>query len=256
MACDLADLDAVRAFCAGWTRPLSALVLNAGVSMASVSKLGELETSFAINHVGNAAIFFGVQAHLTPDARVVVVSSELHSTEARSARPHWTSAADVAAARDPEMQSGMVAYANSKLANMLFSHALARRAPDGWAVIAWTPGFVPAGGSKLGRDRGMLATVAMPVVAAVLGLAGALGYPMAALSTVPRSGKALAELVTEPVHTGEKGVYYQIENKRESSAQSRDIALQDDLWEWTVRELGVDGKVQAVGDTVDHTVGE
>jgi NAD(P)-dependent dehydrogenase (short-subunit alcohol dehydrogenase family) len=243
VACDLADLDAVRAFCAAWTRPLSALVLNAGVMMAKPSKTGEFETTFAINHVGNATFFFGIKAHLTPDARVIVVSSELHSTEARSGRPHWTTAADVAVAKDPEMKGSMVTYANSKLANMLFSHALSRRAPEGWAVIAWTPGFVPAGGSKLSRDRGMLAAVAMPVVAALLGLAGALGYPMASLSTVPRSGKALAELVTGPQHAREKGVYYQIESLGESSAQSRDTALQDDLWDWTVRQLGVDGKI-------------
>ncbi|CAK9780567.1 NAD(P)-binding protein [Cutaneotrichosporon oleaginosum] len=243
VACDLADLDAVRAFCASWTRPLSALILNAGVMMASRSMLSDLESTFAINHVGNAALFFGIKAHLTPDARVIVVSSELHSGEARAGRPNWTTAAEAAAASLPEMQSGMTLYANSKLANMLFSHALSRRAPEGWAVIAWTPGFVPAGGSKLSRDRGMLATIGMPVVAALLGLMGALGRPMASLSTVPCSGKALAELVTGPEHACEKGVYYQIEKKGESSAQSRDVALQDELWEWTIHRLGVDSKI-------------
>ncbi|BEJ13940.1 hypothetical protein CspHIS471_0311140 [Cutaneotrichosporon sp. HIS471] len=238
--CDLADLEAVRAFCTSWTKPLSAIILNAGVMMVALSHVGELETTFAINHVGNAALFFGIKSHLLPDARVIVVSSELHSTEVR-AGPHWTSAAEVAVAKVPEMEGGMVRYANSKLANMFFSHALSRRAPEGWTVIAWTPGFVPSGGTQLFRDRGILATVGMPILGAVLGLASWLGRPTPSLSTVQRSGKALAELVTGPEHKGEKGVYYQIEKKGESSAQSRDIALQDDLWDWTVRELGVDG---------------
>ncbi|GMK53553.1 hypothetical protein CspeluHIS016_0101390 [Cutaneotrichosporon spelunceum] len=242
VACDLADLEAVLAFCASWTRPLSALVLNAGVMKVDLTHVGEVETTFAINHVGNTALFFGIKEHLLPDARVIIVSSELHSSEVR-AGPHWTTAAEVAAAKDPEMEGGMVRYANSKLANMFFSNALSRRAPEGWAVIAWTPGFVPAGGSKLARDRGLLATVGMPILGAVLGILNMLGRTSASLSTVQRSGKALADLVTEPEHKGEKGVYYQIENKGESSAQSHNVALQDDLWDWTVRELGVDGTV-------------
>lgn len=251
VACDLSDLSAVRAFCENWSHPLSALVLNAGVQQAVFSTQPDsgIEQTFAINHLGNAALFFGIKDHLTPDARVVIVSSELHSSESRSiaAKPHYTTAAEVARPTDPAMQGSMTTYSNSKLANVLFSLALSRRTHDGpgarWAVIAMTPGFVPGGGSHLHRDRGMLGAIAMPIVGSVLSLAGWLGYGMAKVSTVPRSGKALADLVTDKEHDGEKGTYYQIEEKAETSKQSQDTTLQDDLWDWTVKELGIDGKV-------------
>lgn len=247
VACDLADLDAVRVFCASWTRPISALLLNAGVQSATFSTVGSgIERTFAINHLGHAALFFGLQSHLTPEARIIIVSSELHNSDSRSrvSKPHWTSAAEVARPTDPEMQGGMTTYANSKLANMLFALALAARTMDGlgakWAVIAMTPGFVPAGGSYLYRDRGSLGWVAMTAVRIVMNAAWYLGYSVANISTVARSGKAMAELVTGAEHEGEKGSYYQIEVKAPSSAQSHDKALQNDLWEWTVKELGID----------------
>lgn len=241
----------MRSFCASWTRPLSALVLNAGVMRTAFTTTESgLEQTFAINHLGNAAFFFGLKAHLLPDARVIFVSSELHSTKAKSGRPHWTTAAEVARASEPEMQAGMTTYANSKLANMLFMFAVSRQAEEtehgkGWTVIAWTPGFVPGGGSQLGRDRGAVATVGAPILRAVLGLTNWLGVTAANMSTVARSGKALADLVTDGQYQGVKGRYYEIDDtqKAEPSEQSQEIGLQDDLWAWTVKELGVEGSL-------------
>lgn len=214
----------------------------------SVAESG-IERTFAINHLGNAAMFFGLKDHFTPDARIIIVSSELHNSESRSraSKPSYTTVAEVARPTDPAMQAGMTTYANSKLANMLFSYALSSRTESGtgagWSVIAMTPGFVPGGGSRLARDRGMLGVVAMPIVGAVLGFMGYLGYGTANISTVARSGRALAELATSQEHEKEKGTYYQIEDKAESSKQSHDVTLQDDLWAWTVKELGIDGKL-------------
>jgi hypothetical protein len=54
------------------------------------------------------------------------------------------------------MQPDQVRYPNSKLANTIFSCALASRATASgkqWAVNIFDPGFVPGGGSKLHRSE-------------------------------------------------------------------------------------------------------
>jgi hypothetical protein len=97
-----------------------------------------------------------------------------------------------------------------------------------------SPGFVP--GSNLFRDQPpVLRTVAGFILPRITWVLDAMGM---VTSTTPRSGAALAALL-KPEHVGEKGTYYTIETKGESSPQSHKEQLQEELWSWTIKALGV-----------------
>lgn len=248
---DLGNLDEVRAFVDSWTHPVSALLLNAGLSTGKFEYINGIEKAFAVNHLGGAALFFGLHAKglLTPDARIIFTSSGMHDPKLPNNMgvPIYKSTAEVATGEDAKAKGNTnIQYSNTKLANVLFSYAISRRAEEnpatkGWTVIAMDPAFIPGGGSKFFRDQGKLAECAASVMSYIPGfIQWASGITV---STTPRSGKALAELATGDRHKGEKNVYYQIENVKESSEQSHDIKMQDDLWDWTVKKLGASPKL-------------
>lgn len=57
------------------------------------------------------------------------------------------------------------------------------------------------------------------------------------VSTPPKSGAALALLVTSSAFEGVSDRYIQIESDKRSSDDSYDLSKQDDLWRWTVDNL-------------------
>lgn len=229
---DLGDLDSVRAFVNEWDHPVSALVLNAGLSLRK-PLLNEdgIDTSFAVNHVGNVALFFGLKERdrLTKDARIIFVSSALHRSGVK-----WTTADEVAHLTG---EKGMVMYSNSKLANILFANALARRVEEhgsGWRVNTFAPGFIPTTGlfrsvPFFGR---IFINYILPWFTWILRLRGAV------VSTPQKSGQILAHMAYQPKYDV-NGKFFHLEEEKESSEQSHDRALQDDLWDWTVRYLKV-----------------
>ena len=113
----LADLESVRAFAAGWTGDLDVLVNNAGIMMvpAGVTVDG-FELQFGTNHLGHFALTNLLLPHVTD--RVVTLSSGLH-------RSGVIDLEDLNWERRPYSANG--AYAQSKLANLLFTLELQRR---------------------------------------------------------------------------------------------------------------------------------
>ncbi|GAB3860371.1 SDR family NAD(P)-dependent oxidoreductase [Dactylosporangium cerinum] len=113
---DLADLDQVREFAAGFDA-VDILIANAGIMACPLTRVGPgWEAQFAVNHLGH----FALVHHLWPallrgrDARVVVVSS----SAAPDAPIRWD---------DPHFTTGYdkwQAYAQSKAANALFAAQL------------------------------------------------------------------------------------------------------------------------------------
>lgn len=218
------------AFVEEWTHPISALLLNAGLVTGTLQTINGIEKVFAVNHLGGAALFFGLnnKGLLLPNARIVLTSSGMHDPDMKGnpTKPYYTTAAEVATAKDPKQQDPGVQYSNSKLANVLFAYAISRRAEDsddtkGWTVVANDPGFVPGGGSKVTRETGILANMAVTAMSYVPGLiTWATGI---VTSTTQRSGQALADLAIGDAHKGEKMAYYQVDNKKNSSKQSYDV---------------------------------
>ncbi|KIE24996.1 oxidoreductase [Streptomyces sp. MUSC 125] len=132
---DLADLDSVREFAAGWQRPLDVLINNAGVMMLPEQRTKQgFEMQFGTNHLGHFALTNLLLPHVTD--RVVTVSSGLH--RGGDGVIHF---ADV---NLTGRYSPTRAYAQSKLANLLFTLELQRRLSEvGSAVraLAVHPGY-------------------------------------------------------------------------------------------------------------------
>jgi len=154
LICDLADLSSVRraAMEAAASGPLDILVNNAGV-MATPNRrtVDGFDLQLATNHLGHFALtgLLFPQLVASGDARIVTLASLAH---------HWVRSIPL---NDPREPSGRylkwVAYARSKLANLLFAFELDRRARRfGLPVtsVAAHPGYAAtelmSGGLRLG----------------------------------------------------------------------------------------------------------
>ncbi len=124
---DLASLDSVREFAAGWEGPVDILINNAGVMIPPKSQTADgFEMQFGTNHLGH----FALTNLLLPDVagRVVTVASGAH-------RMGHVDFADLNWER--KTYRAWRAYGQSKLANLLFTAELQRRLIDaGSEVVA------------------------------------------------------------------------------------------------------------------------
>ena len=117
---DLASLDSVRAFVKDWAgRPVDLLINNAGVMIPPLSRTKDgFELQFGTNHLGHFALTNLLLPHLTALGRVVTISSGVHQTGVIDFDDlNWE--------RKP--YKPWKAYAQSKLANLLFTRELQRR---------------------------------------------------------------------------------------------------------------------------------
>ncbi|MEU8196998.1 SDR family NAD(P)-dependent oxidoreductase [Microbispora amethystogenes] len=136
---DLADLDSVRAFAERFLRrraPLDILIAGAGIMACPETRVGPgWEAQFAVNHLGHYALTHLLWPALTAAgaARVVSVSSGYDA----GWRIRW---------EDPQFTRGYdkwAAYAQSKLANILFARHLDRLGgPYGVHAFSVNPGWI------------------------------------------------------------------------------------------------------------------
>jgi NAD(P)-dependent dehydrogenase (short-subunit alcohol dehydrogenase family) len=137
---DLAELASVRR-CAeqflALGEPLHGLINNAGVAGRRGMTRDGFELTFGVNHVGHFALTTALLDHLAASApaRVVTVASDAH---------YQASGVDFEAVRRRTASiTGFPEYAVSKLANVLFSAELSRRAAGrGITTYALHPGVV------------------------------------------------------------------------------------------------------------------
>jgi NAD(P)-dependent dehydrogenase (short-subunit alcohol dehydrogenase family) len=138
---DLADPRSVAAFVAAWSEPLDLLINNAGVMALRDVRLTPQgwELQFATNHLGHFALALGLHdslARAADGARIVALSSRAHLRSPVvfddvnfASRPY-----------DP-----MLAYGQSKTANVLFAVEATRRWSDqGITANAVHPGAIAA----------------------------------------------------------------------------------------------------------------
>ncbi|MGI5376491.1 oxidoreductase [Streptomyces sp. CA-251387] len=133
---DLADLASVREFADAWQgRPLDLLINNAGVMMLPQQRTADgFEMQFGTNHLGHFALTNLLLPYVTD--RVVTVSSGAHrwfGARIRFEDLNWSSG------YDPNR-----AYAQSKLANLLFTLELQRRLTESGSpvrALAAHPGY-------------------------------------------------------------------------------------------------------------------
>jgi NAD(P)-dependent dehydrogenase (short-subunit alcohol dehydrogenase family) len=116
-ALDLANLQSVREFAAGWDGGIDLLINNAGVMVPPLTRTADgFELQLGTNHLGHFALTNLLLEHIT--GRVVTVSS----TAERFGRIDFD---DLNWERKP--YKAWRAYGQSKLANLLFTSELQRR---------------------------------------------------------------------------------------------------------------------------------
>ena len=230
-ALDLTSLESVRDASAelhAKHASIDLLINNAGVMIPPKQTTRDgFELQFGTNHLGHFALT-GLLLDLllpVPGSRVVTVSSISHRT--RGAAIHFD---DLQWDRSYDRSA---AYAQSKLANLLFTYELQRRlAPQGTTIsVAAHPGLAS---TELVRDI----PAAFRLIAPVLG----------ALVSQSAAGGALPSLraATDPAVLG--GQYYGPDGRGElrgnprvvvSSPQSYEETLQQRLWTVSEELTGV-----------------
>jgi NAD(P)-dependent dehydrogenase (short-subunit alcohol dehydrogenase family) len=150
---DMSKLADVRAVAAAFVKKhdrLDVLVNNAGAVFGDYKLSADgFEMTFALNHLGYFLLTKELLPLLqkTPGSRVVSTSSGIHHRGKMNL--------GFIAKRDGK-RAGFDAYSDSKLANVLFTRALARRA-KGVAVNCFHPGFVATGFGQ--NNEGMMSAV-------------------------------------------------------------------------------------------------
>jgi NAD(P)-dependent dehydrogenase (short-subunit alcohol dehydrogenase family) len=219
--------------------PLHGLVCNAGVQAGTTQTetADGFESTFGVNHLGHFLLVNELLPVLQPPARVVVVASDTHdpAQKTRVPAPAWNSAPALAhgqlgpaAASDNPFAAGQRRYSTSKLANVYFTYALARRLPAGVTANAFNPGLVP--GTGLTREAvAPIRLVNQHIFPRVIPLLRRVVTPN--VHTAEESGAALARLVTDPELADTTGKYFDGRRAVRSSDESYDSARADELWE-------------------------
>jgi NAD(P)-dependent dehydrogenase (short-subunit alcohol dehydrogenase family) len=135
---DLADLASVAAFTDAWTGPLHLLINNAGVMALRERQLSPAgwELQFATNHLGHFALATGLHNALAAAGGAGIVSL--------SSRGHLRAPVDFDDVNfTARSYAPLLAYGQSKTANVLFAVEAARRwADDGITANAVHPGAI------------------------------------------------------------------------------------------------------------------
>jgi NAD(P)-dependent dehydrogenase (short-subunit alcohol dehydrogenase family) len=224
---DLADLDSVHEFAGSNKKPIDILVNNAGVMAIPPRRTSDgFEMQLGTNHLGHFALTGLLLPALLarPGARVVTVSSTVHRVgvmnfddlmSERSYRP-WQ------------------AYAQSKLANLLFMRELDRRvraARLNLVSVAAHPGYASTNLQSVGPQmaRRRLTGVVMKAATMVLGQSAASG-------ALPQLYAATAPGVHGGDYYGPRGPAEQrgLPKKVSMSANARDDCAAAALWERSV----------------------
>ncbi|WNR44452.1 SDR family oxidoreductase [Paenibacillus roseipurpureus] len=221
MLCDLASLASIRAFAAAFLSKhpvLDVLVNNAGVvNLTRKTTADGFEAMMGVNHLGH---FLLTQLLLdaivrAPQGRIVNVSSGAH----KIGRIDWT---------NPHLQRGFRVwhgYAQSKLANILFTRELAMRLA-GTAATANSlhPGAVA---TNIGVDRDTGFGKAVLAMARPFFLTPAQGADTAVY------------LASSPDVRTVSGEYFYRRKIAPVSARAKDDALARQLWSWSEAQVGL-----------------
>jgi len=221
---DLASLASVRAFAAAWEGEIHLLINNAGVMTPPLTCTADgFELQFGTNHLGHFALTNLLLRNV--NGRVVTVSSNAH----RSGRIDF---GDLNWERKSYRR--FRAYAQSKLANLLFTSELQRRlaaAGSGVLATAAHPGTARTSISASSESRSL--DLFMAVVTRLIGQdagGGALPTLYAAVADIPGDSYVgpggLMEQRGAPKLVG-----------RFTAARDRDIARR--LWDVSEQLTGV-----------------
>jgi NAD(P)-dependent dehydrogenase (short-subunit alcohol dehydrogenase family) len=202
-----AEIEAMTTRLAATLPRLDVLINNAGVFMKQrLLTAANVETTFMVNHLAPVLLTYGLLGLLrrAAPARLINVSSIAHQRAALD----WNNLQGEA------RFDGYGAYALSKLGNVLFTNAFARRIPAAEiAAFALHPGVI---GTKLLRTG--------------FGMGGA---------DLTSGAKTSVFAATHAELAGLSGLYLSDGRVSQSSAMARDIETQERLWKVSMGILGL-----------------
>lgn len=215
IGCELADpgsvLDCV-ARVKELGRRLDAVILNAGIMM--LPKLEQVlgyERQFFTNHIGHFILTTGLLDMLIEDARVVVLSSSAHANAPKEGIQFDNLSGETG-------YQPMIAYGQSKFANLLFAKELARR----FMGTKKTANAVHPGPILTNLSRHL-----NPVLVAV---AGTITNPLV-LKSIPEGAATQCYVAVNPGAAQISGKYFKDCNVAEPRADANDPELAKKLWE-------------------------
>jgi NAD(P)-dependent dehydrogenase (short-subunit alcohol dehydrogenase family) len=214
--CDLASLRSVRE-CAATVRrdytPIGLLINNAGmVSVQHRMSADGFELTFATNHLGPFLLTALLMDSLAPDARIVNVASRIH----------FRGRFEPETITNPRARyASRAAYAQSKLANVLHTFALARRlSGSGICVNCLHPGVVAT--NLLPRWLRLI----KPLLSQVI--------------DVERGARTSLYLALAAEVAGVSGHYFdQHQNQQPAAPLANDLQLQESLWKRSAEWVGM-----------------
>ena len=214
--CDLASLASVREAAAAVRRDyprLGLLVNNAGmVSTRRRTSTDGFELTFATNHLGPFLLTALLSDHLDKAARIVTVASRIH----------YNGRLDLDGVTDARARYGATAaYAQSKLANVMHTFALARRmAGTDVSVNCLHPGVV---------DTNLLPRwlrIIKPLITKVM-------------FDSESGARTSIYLALNPAVAGITGRYFdEYQHPRDAAPLANDIELQESLWKMSAQWTG------------------
>jgi len=226
---DLLDLASVQRFATGVLasgRKIDLLVNNAGIMATPLGVTAQgLEQQMGTNHLGHFLLTDLLRPALAPGARVVNLSSDLYR---RGTRERVLATLDTDPGYSKRPYSGFDAYGDSKLANILFTRALARRLPEGITTFAVHPGVI--GTTNLARHMGLSGK-----------LFTLLGKPF--FKSIPAGAATSVYAATAPELASRSGAYLSDCAERRPNAAALDDALAEQVW--ALSERWVAGHRQA-----------
>jgi NAD(P)-dependent dehydrogenase (short-subunit alcohol dehydrogenase family) len=238
---DFSEFDAVRELArrvrSDYDR-LDALVNNAGTSQSERRTTEDgVELTFAVNHLAPFLLTNLLASRLreSAPARVVTTTSALHEDGSLSDLD-----AVVRGARDGNSDEngngsfdGLDAYADSKLANVLFTVELADRlAGTGVTATCVHPGWIPQTGlvrNATGFSR--LFTSAASLVARLA--------PVGPFESVGGAADALVYLATSEAVADANGAYFDRRERASPADAAGDAELRTRLWERSAELVGL-----------------
>jgi len=223
MLCDLGSLESIRQFARTFRERhdcLDVLVNNAGVVMVKRKETSDgFEQSIGINHLGHFLLTLLLIEPLkaAKQGRVVNVSSGAY----KAGKIHF---------EDPHLHKGynpIKSYAQSKLANVLFTRVLARKmSGTSVTVNCLHPGAV---GTSIGVDRNT------GFGTRIMAFVGKLPFFLS-----PEEGARTAVyLATSPEVVGITGRYYYQQKEQQLKAHAVDDASAERFWTWSEEQVGL-----------------